>query len=278
MESHASINSIPNEILLVILDFFRTAHLLPLAAINRRFSSLVLRLIRQRLVRATSLPNHRLILECYQPSAKLSTPYLFCDHLFTSGLDNASPTLTLACLRGAYSHFRPVAQDENQRARRRHPRTTTEGAPPPPVEPPTQDVFLDESESLSQLCTVTNLVEVGPKPGLFLSHVNVGDGVVRVWRDWLATHAQNREGVGAPILWADARQSVGVRFRVRRREGEWLHAPPVLVAAGEEEMPVAYRLEFDEVVVRAGELLLGLERSEEQGVTTSGSAVMIVSG
>lgn len=141
-----------------------------------------------------------------------------------------------------------------------------------------QDVFLDETESFSQLCTVTNLVEVGPKPGLFLSHVNVGDGVVRVWRDWLAAQAQNGDGVGAPILWADARQSVGVRFRVRRREGEWLHAP-VLVAAGEEEeMPVAYRLEFEEVVVRAGELLLGLERSEEQGVTTSGNAVMIVSG
>lgn len=103
--------------------------------------------------------------------------------------------------------------------------------------------------------------------------------MVRVWRDWLAAQAQNPDGVGTPILWADARQSVGVRFRVRRREGEWLHAPPVLMAAGEEEeMPVAYRLEFDEVVVRAGELLLGLERSEEQGVTTSGNSVMIVSG
>lgn len=297
MESHASINSIPNEvppphlqhqlvtaltppkILLAILDFFRTAYLLPLAAINHRFSSLVLRIIHQRLIRSALLPNHRLILECYHPSAKLSTPYLFCDHLFTSGLDATSPTLTLAGLRSAYSHFRPVAQDENQRARRRYPRTATEGAPPPPpVEPPTQDIFLDESESLSQLCTVTNLV---PKPGLFLSHVNIGEGVVRVWRDWLAAqaHAQNRDGGGAPILWADALQSVGVRFRVRRREGEWLHAPPVLVAAGEEEeMPVAYRLEFVEVVVRAGELLLGLERSEEQGVTTSGTAVMIVSG
>ncbi|KAK1836864.1 F-box domain-containing protein [Podospora conica] len=275
MDSHASINSIPNEILLSILDFFRTAHLLPLAAVNRRFSSLVLRLIRQRLIRGASLPNHRLILECYHPSAKLSTPYLFCDYLFTDGLeDPATDPLTLPGLRGAYSHFRPVAQDENQRARRRYPRAEGSSSTPP-VEPPTQDVFLDETEPFSQLCAVTNLVEVGPKPGLFLSHVNVGDGVVRVWRDWLAAQARNREGVGAPILWADARQSVGVRFRVRRREGEWVRAP-VLVAADEEE-PVTYRLEFDEVVVRAGELLVGLERSEEQGVTTSGKAVMIVS-
>lgn len=200
-----------------------------------------------------------------------------CDYLFTDGLDSPDtidtpPTLTLAGLRSAYSHFRPVAQDENQRARRRYPRAADANNPPPPPETPTQDVFLDETESFSQLCTVTNLV---PRPGLFLSHVNVGDGVVRLWRDWLATQAQDPEGVAAPTLWADVEQSVGVRFRVRKREGEWLHAP-VLVAVGEEEMPVAYRLEFDEVVIRAGKLLLGMERSEEQGVTTSGKAVMIV--
>lgn len=99
-----------------------------------------------------------------------------------------------------------------------------------------------------------------------------------MWRDWLAAQAQDPDGVGAPVLWADAQQSVGLRFRVKRREGEWLHAPVLVVAGEEEEMPVTYRLEFDEVVVRAGELLLGLERSEEQGVTTSGNAVMIVSG
>lgn len=132
-------------------------------------------------------------------------------------------------------------------------------------------MFLDEGELFSQLCTVTNLVKMGPKPGLFLSHVNIGDGLIRVWRDWLA--AQARTSAPAPILWADARQTVGVRFRVTEREQTGLAA--ALLVEVSDEMPVAYRLEFDEVVVRAGRLLLMAEKSEQQEVTTSGKAIVI---
>jgi hypothetical protein len=42
-----------------------------------------------------------------------------------------------------------------------------------------------DDESFAQLCTITNLVRMGPKPGLFRSHINMSDGVIRVWRDWL---------------------------------------------------------------------------------------------
>ena len=122
---------------------------------------------------------------------------------------------------------------------------------------------------------MTNLVKLGPKPVLFLSHANVGDGVIRVWRDWLAQQADNLIDRVAPILWADAAQNVGVRFRVAHH-GAALERLPVLVAAGE-EMPVAYRLEFDELVVRTSRLLLMVEKSEAQEVTTSGKAVIIAS-
>ena len=300
----------PTQILISILSFLPSRSLLALATVSRRFSSAILRILRLRLVRTASLPDHRLILECYHPSAKLSTPYLYCDYLSTDGIGEAgagedSPGLTLAGLGSAYSHFRLVKQDENRRGRRRYPRRGVQGQqaqtqdvtgeaqgssssssnPAPPShelpDQPFEDVFMEQGEMFSQLCTVTNLVKVGPKPGLFLSHVNVGDGLIRLWRNWLAAQAADRtEAAGTtsatPILWADTAQTVGVRFRVEERDAMGWEMLPVLMAP-DEEMPVAYRLEFDELVVRAGRLLLMVEASERQEVTTSGKAIVIAS-
>ncbi|KAK0715058.1 hypothetical protein B0H67DRAFT_600816 [Lasiosphaeris hirsuta] len=289
MESPATINTIPNEILLSILSTPPTHSLLPLIAVSRRFYLVILRILRQRLLRAAPLPDHRLILECYHPSAKLSTPYLYCDYLYTDGLEPSSPssyppreladgnpiTPTLGMM---YSHFRPVAQDENRRARRRYPRQAAArgDAAPPHTECPSQDILLDETEPFSQLCTVTNLVKMGPRPGLFLSHVNVGEGVMRVWRGWLAANAADADAhLQAPILWADASQNVGVRFRVTERREVGELGPVLLAVEDVDEVPVAYRLEFEELVVRAGRLLLSVERSEAQEVSTSGKALVI---
>jgi len=299
------------QILIAILTFFPSRSLLPLATVSRCFSSVILRILRQRLVHAASLPDHRLILECYQPAAKLTTPYLYCDYLWTDGVDDASakaevaegrdpPSLTLAGLGRAYSHFRPVKQDENRRGRRRYP-TRSEAQPEGQglavdeqgnpssssnrssntavsshdlPDRPSEDLYLDEGELFSQLCTVTNLVKVGPKPGLFLSHINVGDGLIRVWRDWLAAQAADDSvDARAPILWADSHQTVGVRFRVEDAGREQL---AVLLEATE-DAPVAYRLEFEELVVRAGQLLVAVEASEKQEVTTTGKAIVIAS-
>ncbi|KAK3353423.1 hypothetical protein B0T25DRAFT_210479 [Lasiosphaeria hispida] len=285
-----TINTVPNEILISVLSTLPTHSLLPLVAVSRRFCSVILRILRQRLRRAASLPDHCLILECYHPSAKLSTPYLYCDYLYTDGLEPSSPSSSpprepadgsaaIPTLGMMYSHFRPVAQDENRRARRRYPRQAAAAAAALHSECPSQDIFLDETELFSQLCTVTNLVKMGPRPGLFLSHVNVGEGVMRVWRGWLAANAADAgtadASLKAPILWADASQDVGVRFRVteRREVGE---LDPVLLAVDDvDEVPVAYRLEFEELVVRAGRLLLSVEHSEVQEVTTSGKAIVI---
>ncbi|KAK1752180.1 hypothetical protein QBC47DRAFT_68044 [Echria macrotheca] len=272
MASSNTINTVPNEILLSVLTHLPSDELLRLTTVSRRFCSAVLRLFRQRLADTAALPDHRLILECYQPSAKLSTPYLYCDYLSTDGLSDPESELTPSSLASSYSHFRPVKQDENRRGRRRYftaSSAAVPGASPDLPDVPSQDIFLDEDVLFSQLCTVTNLVKMGPKPGLFLSHVNVGDGLIRVWRNWLAANAGSAP---APILWADTAHTVGVRFRVAERE----QPGAVLVAVGD-EMPLAYRLEFDEVVVRAGWLLLMVERSERQEVTTSGKAIVIAS-
>ncbi|KAH8900305.1 F-box domain-containing protein, variant [Thozetella sp. PMI_491] len=299
--SPVPIDAIPNEILLGILDGLSTRDLLPLAQVSRHFMAAVLRILDHRLTQASRLPDQRLILECYHPSAKISTPYFFCDYLYTSPLEvggteeEAGDGRGLSTLNSLYSRFRPVVQEENRRARLRYP-TQAQAAvqagsqddagpsqPRPEPERPAHDIAFDDGELFSQLCTVANLVKVGPKRGLFLSHVNISDAVIRVWRHWLAEQAVRTQAGAVEghlddgILWADSRtRNVGLRFRVVEHEVAPQHGAPVLVGA-DEDLPVAYRLEYDELLVRTNQLLLMVEKSEEQEVATSGKAIVIAS-
>ncbi|KAK3312436.1 cyclin-like F-box protein [Apodospora peruviana] len=303
------IDSVPNEILLSILSLLSTRALLPLVAVSHRFYSVTLRILQHRLTKAAALPDHRLILECYHPSAKISTPYLYGDYLYTDSaaetdaFGSGLPRPTLGELGQIYSHFRPVAQEENWRPRSRYPMKQSqqnarasdhdvqdggddggEQSQRQPDEtqqlPPSHDVYLDENELFTQLCTVTNLVKVGPKPGLFLSHVNISDGLIRVFRPWLAAQAA-AECVGQldkpkpQVLWADSAHDVGIRFRVVEKATAGPYRP-VLVKQ-DEDLPVAYRLELEELLVRTNRLLLMVEKSEAQEVTTSGKAIVIAS-
>lgn len=250
----------------------------------------MLRLLSNRLASAVSASNE-LILECYHPSVKLSTPYLHCKFLGTGPLDgsrsiscsavepgpaeNEAPAeegseRSLGRLRQLYSHFRPLPLEEGGRVgRRRRARAAlqqlqqedvTNGNATAPTnseveeeaipEPPSLDVNLDEAELFTQLCTVTNLVKLGPRHGLFSSHINISDGLIRVWRDWLGSAAagggQRRPGVDgrsrAGILWADPHKHVGVRFRVSETTDQW--RAPLLVGVNDDP-PVSYRLEYD---------------------------------
>lgn len=288
------------QILLSVLSLLPTPDLVPLTAVSRPFHHVAVRLLQLRMARAAALPQHQLILECYHPSAKISTPYLHCDYLGTDGLDGAGNGrgdryLSLEELAGLYSRFRPVPQEENRRPRQRYPRRSAGGASPgvgagSPMElggrrelgrsdpsasgegaglqfdpgPASHEINLDETELFSQLCTVTNVVKCGPKRGLFLSHVNVGDGVIRVWRDWLAARAaaiafsgtglrgdpgesvRERPGPSScqddkDILWVDADKVVGVRFHVV--ENTNLQRP--ILVRPDENLPVSYTLEYE---------------------------------
>ncbi|KAK3688262.1 hypothetical protein B0T22DRAFT_148928 [Podospora appendiculata] len=299
-----TIDSVPNELLLSILSLIPTRSLLSVVGVSRRFYSVALRVLHYRLKTAAALPDLRLILECYHPSAKISTPYLYCDHLYTDavqdgdegGRDHGLPTPTLGQLREVYAHFRPVAQEENRRARLRYPRrpqpqSETSGTQGDDGTPQTHteqrlslDIYLDDNEPFSQLCTATSLVKVGPKPGWFLSHLNMTDDVIRVWRGWLAAQASGhltpteseQESTKEAILWADSAHNVGLRFHVTEKEAE-ISARPILVAQGE-DLAVAYKLEYDELLVRGSQLLLMTEKSEEQREeNTSGKAIIIAS-
>ncbi|KAI0484826.1 hypothetical protein GGR56DRAFT_669340 [Xylariaceae sp. FL0804] len=277
VQSSVSIDLLPNEVLIQALDSFPTRSLLPFAYVNRRFRGLVGRLHYYRLVEATVLQDHEVILECYHPSNKVSTPSLFCKYVSTEGLAEAGEDASLETLNRLYTLFRPFLGDENRRPRARRPTAAVvAGSEQPLAEVPSHDVHLEAGELFSQLCTVTNLVKVGPRRGLFLSIANVTDGVIRIWRDWLQSEAGKRRRACADlddsaIIWTDSSKDVGLKFRVLRKEDSRL---PVLVEAND-EVPASYTLEYQELIIRTNRLLLSLELSEAQQVSHAGKAIVM---
>ncbi|KAJ0118832.1 hypothetical protein J7T55_013088 [Diaporthe amygdali] len=261
-----NIDDLPSEILMQILSPMTTIQLLPLARVNRRFHDLAIRLIHTRLTNAAFLPEHELILECYHPSAKISTPYLQCNYLGTDGLSGYEEDhqLSFGQFGQLYSRFRPVLQEDNRRSRSRHP--SVSGGAAEGDDTATVTVDLDDGEMFSQLCTVTNMVKNSSRRGLFLSHVNINDGVVRVFRRWLRQCHKGELKEQDQILWTDRQKNVGLRFKVRENVGA-RPGPAIWTQADEDEdLPVSYELEYQEVLVRTGQLLLKVEKAEDQEV------------
>ena len=240
---------------------------------------------------------------------------MFCDYLGTDGLSNDSEseyelykdidkTGRLGKLSSLYSHFRPVHPEDDRKVRRLHPA----GGPFTPSfdlaeqegdEYVGQNIHLESHELFSQLQTITNLVKVGPRRGLFLSCVNIGDGLTRVWRDWLAERAAvdscpiQEEDVDAVaqkrLLWADSGSHVGLRMRVKERDD--IHNP--VIVRRDEDPAVSYTLQYEgatlnfreptrqwlminaELLIRTTQLLLMVEQAKEQEVNHSGKAIVI---
>ncbi|KAI1177917.1 F-box domain-containing protein, variant [Nemania sp. FL0916] len=279
-----TLDSLPNELIINALNSLPTRSLVPLGAISHRFQALVRRIHYYRLVEATRLQGRELILECYHPSDRLSTPSLFCKYLATDGLSEDADDSNVQDLNQLYSRFQTYLGDENRRPRARRPTARViEGTEKPLIEVPSYDVNLEADELFTQLCAITNLVKIEPKRGLFLSIDNVTEGLIRVWREWLREQAgqseadKQFEGQIRPddssILWADASHDVGVRFRVLRKDEE---RTPILFSP-DEEPAVSYTLEYQELIVRTNKLLLTIETSEAQQITHAGKAIIIAS-
>ncbi|EXJ90237.1 hypothetical protein A1O1_03336 [Capronia coronata CBS 617.96] len=260
--------SLPNEILVSILSGFETQTLLPLVVVSRRFHSIILRILHFRLLLAAALPEYKLILEAYHPSKRYTDPYLFCTYLGTDGLsskhegegslyeDCAGEQGRLAKLGGLYSRFRP----ERPSVQGSMPARRIAGAVAAQVSPnPTQPIYaeggdggntkvlhnmnLDADELFGQFCAYASLVRLGPRRGVFLSNAHLvqsGQGVMRVWKQWLQDRAcelYEREqnpgiemdraptksdtsiGSDKNILWTDYKKNVGLRVAIRDRDG-----------------------------------------------------------
>ena len=116
-----------------MLDLLTTQSLLKTRCVCHRFQNLIIRIIHGRLLRAASLTDRKLILECYHPSAQYTEPYLYCDYLGTPGLSDDIEGEGLiyeiaddlaakqGTLRRLYSHFRPTRKDPEPKIYRSHP-------------------------------------------------------------------------------------------------------------------------------------------------------------
>jgi hypothetical protein len=262
------------KILINILSLFPTRDLLPLTTLSHRIHDLILRVIHHRILAAATLSNHKVILECYHPSARLSTPYFFCEYLGTDPFDGSSShelegVGKLGKLNSLYSHFRPVQPEGDRKVW--SPRASGGWSTAPisafldtEEEYVCQNVYLESHELFSQLQSVVNVVKVGPKKDIFLSYVTIGEGLTRIWRDWLAERAENLTAIKSPeeesdqeyrkrLLWSSLDEHIGLRLRVILRED--MRAPVLLQS--DEDPNVGYPLQYEgELALPV--LLLGL--------------------
>lgn len=303
VENTTEIASLPNELLIQVLTYFSTRTLLPLALVSNRFHDVVVQILHTRLLHAASLKDHKLVLECFHPSSKLSTPHLFCEYLGTDGLssevagegplyDDVEDFGRLGKLSGLYSHFKPVLPDE-KKVRIPHPAGDVPGHPntstsfPGPSEEtesedgiPGSDINLESHELFSQLVTITNLVKVGPRRGLFLSCVNIGEDIIRIRRDWLANRVkanasndkESEDEYQNRMLWVDRGKTVGLRLRISEQKD--VANRPILLGI-DEDAPVSYSLHYEELVIRTTQLLLAVEESLVDEENHTGNAVII---
>ena len=244
-----------SKIFIHVLDLLPTQLLLQTRSVCHRFQNLIIRIIHGRLLRAASLTDRKLILECYHPSAQYTEPYLYCDYLGTPGLsdeiegqgltyeianDQATKVATLGKL---YSHFRPTRKDPEPKIYRSHPAgdvpgsRTSEAAnrirEPLDRNTVTKNVSLEAHELFMQLRFLVAVVQTGPRRGFFHSVQNLIDKTQRVFRKWLAERAETTkehntgasDGVTnklgckvAEMLWIDQNKIAGLRVRVEERK------------------------------------------------------------
>ena len=182
--------------------------------LSHRIYNIILRILHNRLVAATELDSHSLLLECYHPSAKLTEPQYFCAYQGTDGLSlyenpsepNRAITARLGEMHQMYSRFRPYRrelEDGGRRVARRpgdipgsrtYPGTARDNFKGELVK---QTVSLEAHELFTQLVAQTNLVKIEPYSGRFTAFVEVEEGVIRVWRKWLGDNAAGGNNTGA---------------------------------------------------------------------------------
>lgn len=252
-----------------------TPQLLPLTILSRRIYSLILRILHNRIVAASTLDSHSVLLECFHPSAKLTEPPYFCTYLGTGNLgqhenffeDDTEHIKRLGQMRNVYSRFRPYRRELERGGRRvaRSPGDIPGSRTFPGTaqdqyrgETVKQVLSLDSHELFAQLVSQSNIVKIGPRNGLFSSFSEVEEGVVRVWRTWLRDMAARNDVVGkgkdpvtdgdvdvedGGILWVSPKKHTGIRLNIKERKLR--RDAPILMRADEEDVPVSYEIEYD---------------------------------
>ncbi|EME44067.1 hypothetical protein DOTSEDRAFT_131105 [Dothistroma septosporum NZE10] len=214
--------SLPNEILLNILNLFSTRDLLDISSSCHQIHSLVVRIVRHRLQIAAELDGHTLYLECGPPSAKWTTSKVFCTELGTGGLEELVSDIQehggqvghIGLMSELYTRFRPVNKSPDFRT---VPRPHLAGDVPGSAtfmtpearaaawkgdgsDAVTRTIAIDANFLFSQLETVSYLGKREATRGLLFSIQEVCDGTIRVWRDWLSKNCESKRwSNGEPI-------------------------------------------------------------------------------
>ncbi|ROT43053.1 hypothetical protein SODALDRAFT_29373 [Sodiomyces alkalinus F11] len=297
------IEELPNELLLSIFERLPTLSLVGLTLVSHRIHAVATEALKLRLLATAHLGRHEILLECYHPVAKVTTPSLACHARSIRPLGSSPPPSPsqsplgsslrplesadwgLADLGSLYSHFQLEVTDTHGASGAADADADADADAGRRAPKPTHRVFMDDADWFSQLCASTSIVRQGPRPGIFLSHQAIGEGVVRVWRDWAAEAAERSASgttggaaaEGLDVLWADVHQTVGLRFTVQKTDTEtaleeWGH---ILVST--ENPPVEYILHYEELLVRTTKILLAMDKLAVQEVANSGKAIVIAS-
>ncbi|PGH10980.1 hypothetical protein AJ79_05131 [Helicocarpus griseus UAMH5409] len=323
--------SLPNELILLVLDPFPTRSLLTFSLVCHRIHTIIARLIHCRLYTAISnLGADNTFLECYHPAFKPVGPYLKCAHLNTDALcENSDDSIVnnnhrrqsdssqftapeyLSRLKASYSHFLPLCCSQGPWINTNISITT----PPRYIAEELANtehsnnvhirgsICLDENELFSQLITTVWLW------GRKKQRCMLDGGVVRIWRKWLRDRGREKaterdwvvndqgsdssgdydDNFPAPqaslekssgeirenvhpwedpsILWILGEKRAGLKFRVwhrRRPDGMPLGGGLGNDLADNdddnENSPVNYDVEVQELVIRTTALLSAIEK------------------
>lgn len=191
-----------------------------------------------------------------------------------------------------YSRFRPQRKEPDMLAPARHPAGDVPGSRTWAVsnqvpqatdgDKVTEIVTVDAQDLFSQLTTLAYLGKREPRRGLLSSMLEVCEGTIRVWRNWLSEQCETKKFTdGTPVaihhetpdshktlgkgdskvedvagkfydpvknnsvLWINTRDnSVGVKFRVKEKKWRRTVEMPILFES-DVEVAVSYEVEFE---------------------------------
>lgn len=255
-----------SKLLMQILKFFPSQHLLLLGAVSRRFHDIAAHIVYGRLVVATSLQDHKLILECYHPTNQYTEPFVFCESISAPGRsdETSSPALRgkvggeddcfrkIATLYSRFKPFqanaeskpaRPCSAGSNPVAQNMADPSINTLIPCPEDEDElmTRTVNLDNDELFSQLCLSIALLQVDPRHGMILGCIEIlRKRTARIWRQWLLENSSDSaDGEPERIIWIDQGQNVGLKVKVQEIKGK--HRAPILQLI-DDNQPISYKL------------------------------------
>ena len=250
--NHKSVQAHLPQLLYHVITFLPLRSLFNLARASPYVSSIVIQEFQRRYKRAICLPDRRVMLEAYHPSAQLSVPNYLCNHLGILGADHEDPIegndgegdinrCTIARLSKLYSMFQPQPCDTpagSDISDRRDPDARSAD------KPMTTIINLDDHEMFSQLCIRADLVHLGPRDGIFSGIIDLLDKMtLRLWRNWLVENTTTGENQDCSnVLWLDDARDFGLKVKVFKRT--WRRSTAILYHQ-DEDQAVSFELHIE---------------------------------